>query len=80
MFTYTLKNSARKMEKTTVILRGDVKEALEREFGKRKMSEAINEILFEKLIATKKKKGMFGADKWLRKVSMKDLRDERDRF
>jgi len=79
MFTYTLKNSARKMEKTTVILRGDVKEALEREFGKRKMSEAINEILFKELVASKKK-DMFGADKWLRKVSMKDLRDERDRF
>lgn len=68
------------MEKTTVILRGDVKEALERKFGKRKMSEAINEILFRELVASKKKKDMFGSDKWLRKVSMKDLRDERDRF
>lgn len=71
------------MERTTILLRPDVKGELEREFGKRKMSEAVNEILFQELVAKKikKKKDLFGADKWLKKKGvLAGLRDERDRF
>ncbi len=67
------------MEKTTIMLRGDVKEAIEKEFGKRKISEIINEMLFKQFIAGKSKE-MFGADKWLTKNKIEKMRDEDDRF
>ena len=67
------------MEKTTILLREDVKQAIEKEFGKRELSKVINEMLFEKFIE-KKGKEMFGVDKWLTKKKIKEVREHHDRF
>ncbi|MEK6847621.1 MAG: hypothetical protein AABX50_00675 [Nanoarchaeota archaeon] len=67
------------MEKTTIVLREDVKQALLREFGKRKMSAIINDLLFKELIL-QKEKDMFGSDKWLTGKKIKEARDHHDRF
>jgi len=67
------------MEKTTIVLREDIKQAIIREFGKRKLSEIINNLLFQEFVV-RKTKDMFGADKWLAKKKIKDLRDHHDRF
>ncbi|HLD37115.1 MAG TPA: hypothetical protein VJA86_00825 [Candidatus Nanoarchaeia archaeon] len=67
------------MEKTTIVLRGDVKQAIEEKFGKRELSRIINELLFEKFIAEESKK-MFGADKWLTKKKISEVREHHDRF
>lgn len=64
--------------KTTVILRDDVYERIVSEFGKRNISQAINEVLVKHLFG-KKQKSMFGADKWLQKADLSDLRDKSDR-
>ena len=61
------------MAKTTVILREDVYEVLKKKYGARGMSKAINEILAEALL---KGESMFGT---MKKKSLKDLRDHRDR-
>ena len=66
------------MEKTTIMLREDLKEALEREFGKRKISSVINELLLREL--SSRNKSMFGADKWLTEKKIKEVRDHHDRF
>ena len=47
------------MHKTTIVLREDVRDVVEKEFGKHKLSEVINELLFKELIE-KKQKEMFG--------------------
>jgi hypothetical protein len=67
------------MEKTTIVLREDIKQAIEREFGKRKMSQIINDLLLREFVL-KKEKDMFGADKWLTKKKIKEVRDHHDRF
>jgi len=67
------------MEKTTIMLREDVKEALEKEFGKRQISRIINELLFREIIA-QKSRSMFGVDKWLTKKKIKEVREHHDRF
>jgi predicted CopG family antitoxin len=59
--------------KTTVILRDEVYEYLIRKFGRRKISEAINQALMKELF--KPAKSMFGADGWL---TTQDLRDEEE--
>jgi predicted CopG family antitoxin len=61
------------MAKTTVILREDVYEVLKKKYGARGMSKAINEILAETLL---KGESMFGT---MKKTSLEDLRDHRDR-
>jgi len=61
------------MAKTTVILRDDVYEVLKKKYGARGMSKAINEILAEALLEGE---SMFGT---MKKISIKDLRDHRDR-
>jgi len=61
------------MAKTTVILREDVYEVLKKKYGARGMSKAINEILVDALL---KGESMFGS---MKKTSLKDLRDHRDR-
>lgn len=66
------------MEKTTIILREDVKEAIEQEFGKRKISSVINELLFRELIAKQSGK-MFGCLKGT-KIKVKEVREHHDRF
>lgn len=67
------------MEKTTIVLREDIKQAIEEEFGKRQISKVINELLFKEFVASKKKT-MFGADKWLTKKKIKEIREHHDRF
>jgi len=62
------------MAKTTVILREDVYEVLKKKYGARGMSKAINEILAETLL---KGESMFGT---MKKTSLKDLRNHRDRI
>lgn len=63
--------------KTTVILRDDVYGRIVSEFGKRNISQTINEILVKHLFG-KKQKSMFGSCKWLQKADLSDLRDEHD--
>lgn len=67
------------MEKTTIMIREDIKEAIEKEFGKRQISKIINNLLFKEFV-TKKHKNMFGADKWLTKNKIKEVREHHDRF
>lgn len=61
------------------MLREDIKQVIIREFGKRKLSEIINDLLFREFV-TSKSKDMFGADKWLTKKKIKEVRDHHDRF
>ena len=67
------------MEKTTLLIREDVKEAVEKEFGKRQLSKIVNELLFKEIVA-KKTKSLFGADKWLTEKKIKEIREHQDRF
>jgi hypothetical protein len=60
-------------EKTTILLREDVKAHLLRKVGPRGLSEAINEILAKSLFRSRGT--LFGADPWL---NTKGLRDERE--
>jgi predicted CopG family antitoxin len=62
------------MAKTTVTLREDVYEVLKKKYGGTAMSKAINKILAEALL---KGETMFGT---MKKTSLKDLRDNRDRI
>lgn len=48
--------------KTTVLLRRDIYQVLVQSFGKRKISNAINKIVFDELIRPHTK-SMFGLDK-----------------
>lgn len=57
--------------KTTILLREDVKDHLLRKVGPRGLSEAINEILAERLFRAEE--SLFGADPWL---DTEGLRDE----
>jgi len=60
-------------EKTTILLREDVKDHLLQKVGPRGLSDAINEILATVLFRSKDAR--FGADPWL---TTKRLRDERE--
>jgi len=62
--------------RTTVEIQDNLYERIVHEAGKRRISETINRILAAHY---RKKKSMFGADPWLRKVNLDDLRDEDDR-
>jgi hypothetical protein len=59
--------------KTTVVLKDEVYEYLVEKFGKRRISEAINQALMKQFF--KPFKGMFGVDPWL---TIKNLRDEEE--
>ncbi len=61
--------------KTTINLREDVYQALKKVAGKKKMSEKINEILYNALV--KEKKSMFGT---MKQSDLSDLRDHEDRL
>lgn len=63
--------------RTTIEIRDDLYHRIIKEYGKRKISITINEILAK--FFSKTKKDMFGADPWLKHVDMSDLRDEHDR-
>ena len=62
------------MAKTTVTLREDVYAILKKKYGPRGISKAINDILAEALL---KGESMFGT---MKKTSLEDLRDHRDRI
>ncbi|UCH89703.1 MAG: hypothetical protein JSV49_03380 [Thermoplasmata archaeon] len=63
--------------RTTIELRYDIYNKIIKEYGKRKISVTINEILANYFSSTRE--DMYGADPWLKKVDMSDLRDEHDR-
>jgi len=63
--------------RTTIEIRDDLYHRIVREHGKRKISVTINEILSKHF--SKRRKGMFGADSWLKHTDLSDLRDEHDR-
>ncbi len=63
------------MLRTTILLREDLYNALVRAFGKRNISKGINEYLLEHMFKERKNKSMFGADPWLKKTDLSDLRD-----
>jgi len=60
--------------KTTVTLRDEIYEYLIKKFGRRKISEAVNQALMKQLFKPSTK-SMFGKDPWL---TTHDLRDEED--
>ncbi|NOZ76933.1 MAG: hypothetical protein GXO65_04505 [Euryarchaeota archaeon] len=60
--------------RTTIKIREDLFQRLKKEAGARKISEAINRILEERLI---KKKSLFGT---MPEVDTSDIRDHRDRI
>lgn len=61
--------------KTTVLLRKDVYHAMVQAFGKRKLSSAINELMFKELIK-QRTKSMFGVDKGMKPF----VREHHDRY
>ncbi len=63
--------------RTTIEIRDDLYQRIVREHGKRRISITINDILSKHFL--KKQKDMFGADPWLKRVDLSDLRDENDR-
>lgn len=61
------------MPKTTIILKDEIYEHLIKRYGRRKISQTINEVLMKQF--SRSKKSMFGVDRWL---TVKGLRDERE--
>ncbi|MDH5793111.1 MAG: hypothetical protein OEZ18_00925 [Candidatus Bathyarchaeota archaeon] len=59
--------------KTTITLKDEIYEYLIEKFGRRKISEAVNQALMKQLF--KPVKSMFGADPWL---TTENLRDEEE--
>ncbi|NYZ77838.1 hypothetical protein H0N96_00340 [Candidatus Micrarchaeota archaeon] len=64
--------------KTTIMLRDDLYAFLVERFGKRRISEGVNKMLFEHVFE-EKKQDFFGVDPWLKKAGVEGLRDEHDR-
>ena len=64
--------------RTTVELNDLVYKKIVKTYGKRNISNTINEIL-TRYFFKQKKKDMFGADPWLKKAGTRYLRDEYDR-
>jgi len=60
--------------KTTITLRDEVYEYLIKKFGRRKISQAVNQVLMKQLFKPAKK-SMFGVDPWL---TTHGLRDEEE--
>ena len=61
--------------RTTLLLRRDVYQTLVQEFGKRKLSGAINKLVLKELVKPKTK-SMFGVDKGMKPF----VREHHDRF
>lgn len=61
--------------KTTVLLRRDIYQVLVQSFGKRKISSAINKLVFDELIKHRTK-SMFGVSKGMKPF----VREHRERF
>jgi len=64
--------------RTTVELNDTIYKTIVNKYGKRNLSNTINDIL-NKHFFKQKKNTMFGADPWLKKQGQKNLRDEYDR-
>jgi len=64
--------------RTTVELNDTIYKKIVSTYGKRNISNTINDIL-TRYFFKQRKKDMFGADAWLKKTGTKDLRDEYDR-
>ena len=62
--------------KTTVILRDDLYAFLVEKFGRRGISQKINEILFQALLRNEEN-DFFGADKWLKQKPFEREHDDR---
>jgi len=71
--TFTFTSTVTYLAKTTIILREDIYEVLKNKYGPRGMSEAINKILADALL---REGSLFGS---MKKTSLDDLRDHRDR-
>jgi len=63
--------------RTTVEIRDDIYQKIVKEYGKRRISITINEILTKYFL--KKRQDMFGVDPWLKQTDLSDIRDEHDR-
>ena len=63
--------------RTTIEIRDDIYRKIIKEYGKRNISVTINDILARRF--SRKKKDMYGADPWLKRVDLSDLRDEDER-
>jgi len=72
MFTFIF--TVMHMAKTTLTLREDIYEVLKKKYGPRGISEAVNQILADALL---KEKSLFGT---MKKTTLDDLRDHRDRI
>ena len=59
-------------------IRDDIYQRIVKQYGKRKISMTINDILAGHF-KQKRRKSMFGADPWLEGAGTDDLRDEHDR-
>lgn len=64
--------------RTTVELNDAIYKKIISTYGKRNISNTINDILF-RYFFKQKDKDMFGIDPWLKKTGTNDLRDEYDR-
>ena len=63
--------------RTTINLDDRIYKKIVEEYGKRRISEAINGILSRHYM--RPKKSFFGSDPWLKHTDLSDLRDEYDR-
>lgn len=64
--------------RTTIELNDAIYKKIVKTNGKRNISNTINDVLYRYFLK-KKKKDMFGSDKWLKKTGTGDLRDDYDR-
>jgi predicted CopG family antitoxin len=62
--------------KTTITLKDEIYEYLIEKFGRRKISEAVNQALMKQLF--KPVKSMFGADPWLTTENLRDEEEPRE--
>jgi len=62
--------------KTTITLRDEVYEYLIKKFGRRKISQAVNQVLMKQLF--KPTKSMFGVDPWLTTQGLRDEEESHD--
>ncbi len=58
------------MPKTTIILKDEIYEQLIKRYGRRKISQTINEVLMKQF--SRSKKSMFGVDRWLNANRLRD--------
>jgi hypothetical protein len=63
--------------RTTIELEDRIYKKIVKEYGKRRISEAINKILSKHY--KKVDRSFFGVDPWLKHTDLSDLRDEHDR-